>query len=162
MPIYEFYCEKCHTIFNFFSSRIDTKKVPSCPSCGLERLERQVSLFSVTGRAQEDGDSDLGLDDAKMEKAMEWMARQSESINDDDPRQAARLMREFSERTGVELGAGMQDALARMAAGEDPEQIEAEMNDVLEGEEPFVLPDRKGGTGSRRRPAARDDTLYEL
>jgi len=117
----------------------------------------------VTGRAEEDGDEDPGLDESKMEKAMEWMARQSGNISEDDPRQAARLMRQFSDMTGVELGPGMQEALNRMAAGEDPEQVEAEMGDALETEEPFLMPGKKGLKSLKKRlPPEKDETLYDL
>lgn len=163
MPIYEFYCRDCHTIFNFFSKTINTRTVPSCPKCENPGLTRQVSLFAVTGRAEEGGDEDPGLDESRMEKAMEWMARQSGNIDEADPRQAARLMRQFSDMTGVQLGAGMQEALNRMAAGEDPEQVEAEMGDVLEAEEPFLMPGKKGLKGLKKRlPPEKDETLYEL
>jgi hypothetical protein len=65
--------------------------------------------------------------------------------------------------TGMELGPGMQEALQRMEGGEDPEQIEAEMGNLLEEEEPFILPDKKGGTGKAKRPApTKDDKLYDL
>ncbi|MCK4728291.1 MAG: zinc ribbon domain-containing protein, partial [Desulfobacterales bacterium] len=33
MPIYEFYCEDCNTIFNFFSRSVNTTKRPPCPRC---------------------------------------------------------------------------------------------------------------------------------
>ncbi len=33
MPIYEFYCEQCHTIYNFFSRKINLEKIPDCPKC---------------------------------------------------------------------------------------------------------------------------------
>jgi hypothetical protein len=50
-----------------------------------------------------------------------------------------------------------------MERGEDPDQIEAEMGDLLEGEDPFLLPGKKGGKRSGKRPAPqRDDTLYDL
>jgi hypothetical protein len=50
-----------------------------------------------------------------------------------------------------------------MEAGEDPEQIEEDMGDLLEGEDPFAF----GGSGKasksrKNRPPAKDDTLYEL
>jgi hypothetical protein len=65
--------------------------------------------------------------------------------------------------TGMELGAGMEEALRRMERGEDPEQVEAEMGDLLESEDPFVLPEKrgKGARGARRAPL-RDETLYDL
>ena len=163
MPIYEFYCSDCHTIFNFYSQRVNTTKQPACPKCQKKPLTRKVSLFAFTGRAEEGEDEAPGLDESKMEKAMEWMARQSDRINEDDPRQAARLMRQFSDMTGVELGSGMQEALSRMEAGEDPEEVEAEMGDVLESEEPFVMPGKKGVKNlSKKLPPKKDDTLYEL
>jgi hypothetical protein len=50
-----------------------------------------------------------------------------------------------------------------MERGEDPDQIEAEMGDLLEGEDPFLLPGKKGGKTAGRRPAPhRDETLYDL
>jgi hypothetical protein len=98
-----------------------------------------------------------------MEKAMQMLAGEADKINEDDPRQAANLMRKLSSMTGLELGAGMNEALKRMEAGEDPDAIEAEMGDLLEEEEPFLLPEKKGGAKTTKRPAPRrDDKLYDL
>ncbi|MGD2029649.1 MAG: zinc ribbon domain-containing protein, partial [Desulfobacterales bacterium] len=41
MPIYEFYCRDCNTIFNFFSKTINTTKKPKCPKCKTKTLTRQ-------------------------------------------------------------------------------------------------------------------------
>jgi len=163
MPIYEFYCPRCNTIYNFFSRSINTTARPRCPGCRQERLTRQMSAFAVTGRAKgsEDAD-DLPIDEHKMEQAMQSLAREAEHINEDDPRQAAALMRKLSRMTGMELGAGMDEAVRRMERGEDPEAVEAAMGDLLESEEPFVLPARKRGGRSRRPPPRHDETLYEL
>ena len=66
MPIYEFYCEDCNTIFNFFSRSINTTKKPKCPVCKTKTLSRQMSAFAFTGKAKEDGDmDDLPLTKAK-------------------------------------------------------------------------------------------------
>lgn len=164
MPIYEFYCKECHTIYNFFSKRINTSKVPHCPRCKTLRLSRRMSAFAVTGRAKEDGDvDDLPFDEHKMEKAMQMLAAEAENINEDDPRQGANLMRKLTDMTGLELGPGMQEALRRMEQGEDPDQIEAEMGDLMETEEPFVLPGQKAKAAARRSlPPGRDETLYDL
>jgi hypothetical protein len=57
----------------------------------------------------------------------------------------------------------MTEALRRMEKGEDPDQIEAEMGDLLEGEDPFMLPGKRGAKKAGKRPAPlRDDTLYDL
>jgi len=164
MPIYEFYCEDCNTIFNFFSRSVNTTKKPKCPLCKTKTLSRQMSAFAFTGKAKEDGDmDDLPFDEGKMEKAMNMLAGEAENINEDDPRQAANLMRKLTDMTGMELGPGMQEALKRMEAGEDPDAIEAEMGDLLEDEEPFLMPEKKGGKkGTKRMAPRRDETLYDL
>lgn len=164
MPIYEFYCQDCNTIFNFFSKTINTTKKPKCPKCKVKTLSRQMSAFAITGKAKEDADlDDLPFDESKMEKAMQMLAGEAENINEEDPRQAANLMRKLTDMTGLELGPGMQEALERMEAGEDPDAIEAEMGDLLEAEEPFALAGKKAAAGGRRRPApTRDETLYDL
>jgi hypothetical protein len=151
-------------IFNFFSSTVNTSKKPKCPRCKERTLSRQVSLFAVTGKAKEEGDfDDLPIDESKMEKAMQALAGEADKINEDDPRQAANLMRKLSDMTGLKLGPGMQEALTRMESGEDPDKIEAEMGDLLEGEDPFELPEKKGNTGNNQRAAPqRDETLYDL
>jgi len=164
MPIYEFYCEDCNTIFNFFSKTVNTTKKPKCPGCKTNTLSRQMSAFAFTGKAKEDGDlDDLPFDEGKMEKAMQMLAGEAENINEDDPRQAANLMHKLTDMTGLELGAGMREALKRMEAGEDPDAIEAEMGDLLEDEEPFLLSEKKGSAKTAKRPApSRDETLYDL
>lgn len=164
MPIYEFYCNACHTIYNFFSKTINTSTVPLCPKCHSDTLTRQVSVFAVTGRAAEDADTEMPFDEQKLERAMALLGREAEHINEDDPRQAADLMRKLTDMTGMELGPGMSEALRRMERGEDPDQIEAEMGGMLESEEPFILPEGKGkaGVAQRRAFPAKDDTLYDL
>jgi putative FmdB family regulatory protein len=164
MPIYEFYCPDCHMIFNFFSRTVNTTKKPRCPKCKKRTLTRQVSLFALTGKAKEDSDlGDLPLDEGKMEKAMQALAGEAEKINEDDPRQAANLMRKLSDMTGLQLGPGMDEALSRMERGEDPEQVEAEMGGRLEQEDPFLVPEKRGARLKAKRPAPiKDETLYDL
>jgi cytochrome c556 len=124
----------------------------------------RVSVFAVTGRAKEGGDmEDLPFDEGQMEKAMQMLAGEAEKINEDDPRQAAQLMRKLSSMTGLDLGDGMEEALSRMEQGEDPEQIEADMGDLLEGEDPFNFKNKKGRLAAiRQRAPFRDETLYDL
>ena len=164
MPIYEFYCQDCNTIFNFFSKSVNTTKKPKCPKCKTKTLSRQLSAFAFTGKAREDSEADdLPFDENKMEQAMNMLAGEADKINEDDPRQAANLMRKLSDMTGMELGPGMNEALKRMEAGEDPDAIEAEMGDLLEEEDPFLLPEKKGGAKKTHKPAPmKDDTLYDL
>ena len=171
MPIYEFFCPDCNTVFNFFSKTVNTTKRPVCPKCKKWKLDRQVSLFAETGKHTEEsgkgGMGDLGdIDESKMEKAITALAGEAEKMNQDDPKQAAQLMRKFSSATGMKFGSSMEQALGRLEAGEDPDKIEKEMGALLENEEePFILPE-KGGKGVakdvRTRAPQHDNTLYDL
>jgi putative FmdB family regulatory protein len=141
MPVYEFYCSDCHTIYNFFSRRVDTETQPACPGCGRPDLERRASLFAISkGRGESDEDADLppGMDEEKMMRALESMAGDFDGIDENDPKQAARMMRRLFDSTGMKLGDGMAEAIRRMEAGENPDQVEAEMGDILEQEDPFA------------------------
>ena len=164
MPIYEFFCKECHTVYKFFSRRINTEKIPNCPKKESHQLERRVPLVAViTGKIKETSDeNDMPpIDEAKMEKAMNMLAREADKINEDDPRQAAQLMRKLSHATGLNLGAGMEEALSRMEKGENPEKIEEEMGDLLEGEEPFSFDEKIKKIGKKSKPKI-DDTLYDM
>jgi putative FmdB family regulatory protein len=177
MPIYEFYCSGCDTLLNFFSRRVAPDKRPDCPRCGKKGLDRQISPFAspkrrgegAGGGGEDDGMGDLPVDESRMESAMEALAGEAENLNEDDPRQAAQLMRKFSKMTGLEFNENMQTALNRLEAGEDPDKIEEEMGGLMDGEEdPFVLPGQAGGkkgaagAAPKRRVTRRDPTLYEL
>ena len=167
MPIYEFYCKKCNTLFSFLSRTIQADKRPDCPHCKKVKLDRQISLFAATGRAREaggaEGEPDLPIDESKMERAMDALAREADGISEEDPRQAANLMRKFSSMTGMELAPGIKEALNRLEAGESPDAIEAELGDRLEKEDPFLIPDKKDRSRAQTRPAPkRDTTLYEM
>jgi hypothetical protein len=150
-------------IFNFFSRSINTEKQPLCPKCGKLKLDRQMSIFSMgTNSAEGDDENPMpDLDESKMEQAMNLLAKEADHMDEDDPRQAANLMRKLTDMTGLNLGASMEEALHRMEAGEDPEQIEAEMGDLLEGEEPFSLKE-KSSKILKSRPPKKDEKLYEL
>lgn len=174
MPVYEFYCPDCHAIYNFFSRKVDTATVPACPDCCRPQLERRASPFAIsTGRGdQEDQQEESlppGMDEEKMMRALTSMEGEFDGIDEDDPKQAARMMRRLFDATGLKLGDGMAEAMRRMEAGEEPDAIEAEMGDLLETEDPFALgastrgklPDLK----ALRRdllPPRRDDQWHPL
>jgi len=163
MPIYEFFCKECNTIFNFLARRIETDKVPSCPKCG-RSLKKLMSSFATVGKAKEPATDDLppGFDESRMERALGELAREAEKMNEEDPRSMARLMRRFSEKTGLHLNENMEKALTRLEAGEDPDQVEQEMGDVFAGEEGLPFEFRQARRGARPKAPLHDDTLYEL
>jgi putative FmdB family regulatory protein len=162
MPIYEFYCKHCHTIFNFLSRRSNTSAQPPCPKCQ-GALQRKVSTFATIGKAKKGENEDFipDFDEAKMERVLAGLAQEANNINEDDPRQMAQLMRKFSQQTGLALGDGMEEAISRMESGQDPDKIEAEMGELLENEDPFAAMRRKMRGGDKTTPIE-DETLYEL
>jgi len=78
------------------------------------------------------------------------------------------MMRRLVDASGMKLGDGMAEAMRRMEAGEDPDQIEAEMGDVLEPEDPFSGTSVQSSLPSLKElrhellPPKRDDTWYPL
>jgi len=170
VPIYEFYCDSCHVVFSFFSRRVDTEKRPACPRCGRPKLQRQVSRFATQGKSgadSVDGDLPGDLDETKMESLMESMTREAEGLDENNPRQMARMMRKLHDASGMPLDAKAEEAIRRMEAGESPEKIEEEMGDVFGEAGPDVDSASDGvSTGPRRktkrRPPAVDETLYDL
>ena len=166
MPIYEFYCRDCHTVFNFLA-RTPSAKRPACPRCKRPRLERKASAFAIShGRPEPSVDAGPeGMDEARVESALADMAHDADRIDEEDPRQMAGFMRKFFDRTGMPIGRGVEEAIRRMESGEDPDRIEEEMGDLLEGEEAELLQPGSGGLrGLRRRlkPPSVDETLYEM
>jgi len=165
MPIYEFYCQDCHTIYQFLSRTVGTDRRPTCPRCARKNLTREISRFAITGRAQEKKDSmdDLPIDEGKMMSALAALEGEASGINEDDPRQAAQLMRKFAGMTGMPLGGAMEEALSRMEAGEDPESVEADLGERLDQEDPFQSPSKAMQALRRlRREPNRDPRLYDL
>ncbi|MCF8108799.1 MAG: zinc ribbon domain-containing protein [Desulfohalobiaceae bacterium] len=161
MPIYEFYCSDCHTIYSFFSPRVNTEKQPACPKCAKPALSRQVSIFAVSkGRTEEENGDLPDIDESKMERALQMMEQETGRLDEDDPKQAARLMKKLCDSAGLDMGPGMEEAMRRLESGEDPDQIEAELGDVLENEDPFFA-SKKGGL-SRLKAPGKDDTIYDL
>jgi putative FmdB family regulatory protein len=171
MPIYEFYCGDCHTVYSFLSRTVNTTKRPDCPRCRRPKLERRVSRFAISKGQSKPPEADQAmpdLDEAKMEQAMEQLAGEAEGMDEDDPRQMARMMRKLYEGAGLPVSEKMEEAVRRLEAGEDPEKIEEEMGDFLDEEDPLL-----GGAGgaaggglrglSRKlRPPNVDETLYDL
>jgi putative FmdB family regulatory protein len=163
MPIYEFYCAECHTIFNFYSKGVNIEKKPLCPRCRKVELERQMSIFSVRRNKTEgeEGESGFleGLDEDKMGKALADLAKEAEHMNEDDPRQAAQVIRRLFEAADVPMGEAAVEALKRLESGEDPDQIEAEMGPLFEKEDLFSVAKKKARGVTRMRKPYRDERL---
>ena len=170
MPIYEFICPKNQRIYSFFARSIScADKVPKCPDNPKWKLERLLSHFAVTGRAKEPSAAPAGgMDDSKMEAAMEAMEREfggvAESENP-DPRALAAMMRRMGELTGEKMPPQMNEVIARLEKGEDPEKLEADYGDVFDAMDsaPDESPLGEMKRRLRRTPrVSRDPALYEM
>ena len=166
MPIYEFYCPDCNTIFNFFSAVPDVKARPACPACKKDILKRKVSRFATLKyRGEEEPTPFDGMADEKMEQAMDGLAREMEGMeNSEDPRVMAQFMKKFSQATGMEMGPRMEDYLHRLEAGEDPESLESEMGGEGPDDEEAMkefFKFKKKAARKKAKPRV-DETLYFL
>ena len=166
MPIYEFYCDRCNTIYKFFSRTVHTNKIPRCPKCDNDALSKRVSSFAtISGKKDTENPADSTMpqfDESKMERAMAMLAKDAGKINEDDPRQAAQFMRKLTETAGMNLTPTMEEAFKRMERGEDPEKIEEEMGDLISEEEPLLFETAKKSSGASGRKPAIDQTIYDM
>ena len=170
MPIYEFLCPKNQLIYSFFARTLShADKVPRCPDNPRWKLEKLISNFAVTGRAKEQTAEPAGdVDDSKMEAAMEAMEREfggvAESENP-DPRALATMMKRMGELTGEKMPPQMDEVIARLEKGEDPEKLEADYGDVFDAMDsaPDESPLGEMKRRLHRKPRiSRDPALYEM
>lgn len=164
MPIYEFFCKNCNTIFKFFSRTIDTETVPPCPKCNSTKMERKFSTFSTTSDKElddEDFQLDSSLDEGRVHEALAMMEGGTGFADRDDPRKAVEFMRNFNEVSGIPTGPNMEEALKRYESGEDPQVIQEEMGDLLKQEVNELTKKKKTAKKSADQPDV-DDELYEM
>jgi hypothetical protein len=176
MPIYEYYSADTHKIYSFYARKfVGADVVPRCPDSAGKKMERVLSPFAITGRAKEkteeaggEGMPDL---DPRQEAEMMKLAGEMSGMDEGnpDPRQLGRLMRRMMDITGEKMPEPMVEMLARMEKGEDPEKLEEEYGDVLDGDSmgDFGMGKGEGEKGAagalrRRLPPRRDPQLYEM
>ena len=166
MPIYEFYCESCHTVFNFFSQRVNTEKRPDCPKCDRSRLERQVSVFSVSrNRAEQVSEPFEGADESRLGQAIMSIAGELEGLDQGNPQQAARAMRKVMDQAGIEWGGGVEEAIGRLEAGDDADDIEGTLDNLFDDDANQFSAKPRNMLGAIRRkylPPRTDPVLYDL
>ena len=188
MPIYEYYSPDTNRIYSFFAKTLAQGKLtPRCPDNPKARMVKLVSSFAVGGGKQksEDGGQKsenpiTGADaaeDALMEAAMGAMEREFSSMDENDPRAMARMMRRMAELSGEKLDEPMEEAVRKLEEGADPDAFEEQLGDAFgpEGGEgdPYGAgpmpgaekqPEPKEGRAKfkvRRPPPTRDPKLYD-
>lgn len=164
MPIYEFYCTDCHTVFSFFTPSPHTTRQPDCPKCQRPELERKPSRFATLKHrdAAVDEDGLEGIDEDRLEGAMGAMMGDMERMDENDPKAMAHMMRRFGELAGLEMGGQMEDMVRRLEAGEDPDALEQEMDSPEGGDNGMDDFFRLKKAARRRRRPRVDDELYFL
>jgi putative FmdB family regulatory protein len=170
MPIYEYYCPPCHTIFSFLARGLNSAREPVCPRCGRQPLEKQVSRFAISKGLREPSAAKDPLDNVDEAKMESLMAEMASSFGEDgegggeNPHEMARMMQKLFQVTGMQPSDAMSEAIRRMEAGEDPDKIDEEMGALLDAEEPFLA--GEGGMQGRLRrfiePPNIDPELYDL
>jgi putative FmdB family regulatory protein len=100
MPLFEYTCRACAKRFTFLSGVVQDEKLPRCPRCGGEDLQK---LMSRCARGRDD--------DARMDSL-------GESLDDgrlDDPKALRRFAREMSREIEAETGETLQDDFEELA-----------------------------------------------
>jgi hypothetical protein len=161
MPIYEYYCERNHTVYQFYArSLAQGKLIPRCPDNPAWPLKRVVSQFAFTGLAREpqapaDAPAEgAGPDEARMEAAMAEMERDFGSVDESDPRAMAQMMRRMSEITGEKIDGEMEEVVRKLEEGVDPDKLEEQLGSGAGGEgqdsgddDPYGMGGGPGGPG---------------
>ena len=169
VPIYEFACPQCRMIFSFLSRRVNPSSGPKCPKCGSRKLSKEISRFAMIqgvadpAAASSGSDEDIAmpdLSDPRVARALSEMERDMDHLDENNPRHMAHMLRKMKEvMPGGTMPKEFDIALRRLEAGEDPEKIEADMGDLLDGAMNPGGIERKGG--NRRTPFSRDPGLYD-
>ncbi len=134
MPIYEYYCPQNNTVYQFFAKTLAQGKItPRCPDNPQWTLKRTVSQFAFTGLAKEPSAAadqpagEGGPEDARMEAAMNSMEKEFDSVDENDPRAMAHMMRRMSELTGEKIDGEMEEVVRKLEEGADPESLEEQL-----------------------------------
>ena len=186
MPIYEYYSPDNHTVYQFFAKTLaQGRTTPRCPDNPKFRMRKLVSAFAVTKGGKQDeaaepkpapGPADAA-EDARMESAMGAMEKEFSSIDENDPRAMARMMRRMGELTGEKFDEPMEEAVRKLEEGADPDSLDEQLGgDAPGGGEPDPYGDEMGMGGPPppatdpkekrhrfriRRPLRRDPKLYD-
>lgn len=140
MPLYEFYCEPCNTIFTFYSKKVNVTKKPVCPRCSSE-LERRISMFSFSQKMR--GTEALPFKTHQAEEGVKKVKQELDRLKAKDPQEAAQFKQKFERWSGVTLD---YDIGTPVRKADDDTESEPESR------------------GPEEEPGApfRDETIYEL
>lgn len=175
MPIYEFACTNCRTLFSFYSRRVNTTTIPNCPNCNTP-LTKQLSLFQAkSGKGDlsdpwglsndgcdEDPETapDFDASNERVASAIADLGHKIDTMDYTDSAAASKLMRDFSNQSGIKFNKNVEAALNRLASGEDSSSAHEQLADALESGNPFA--ENSPQSKTMNSPFKKDPTLYEL
>jgi putative FmdB family regulatory protein len=123
MPIYEYRCGECGRRFSVFwrtYSDVNEDRI-NCKRCGSDHVERLVSRVRV-----------VRSEDSRLEDMADPSAWGD--LDENDPKSMGRFMRKMMSEIGDEagdLGPEFEEVVDRLEAGQDPEEIERDMPDLM-------------------------------
>lgn len=187
MPIYEYYCQDNHTIYQFYAKTLaQGQTIPKCPANPAYRMRKLVSAFAITSGGGKDESAEVKpgaapggdpAEDARMEAAMGAMEHEFSSIDENDPKAMARMMRRMSELTGEKIDGEMEEVVRKLEEGADPDSLEDQLGGGPEEGADDPYGEGPGGPGAggpapdpkepkhrfrvRRTAPRRDPALYD-
>lgn len=122
MPVYEFRCQDCRRLvrLTYSFSEYDSA-TPTCIHCGSQDLQRRIGRIALA--KSEEARMDSMLDESALA-----------GLDEEDPKQLGRLMRQMSQEMGEDLGEEFGEVVDRLEKGQSPEEIEQAMPDLAEGD----------------------------
>jgi len=124
MPVYEFFCEPCNTVFNFYSRTVrSSEDRPACPRCG-GTLRKRVTAFSVVERSRgKKSLEDLPVNQQRLADGMKKFRAEHARLRDENPARADAMMKKFSRWLGgVHLEEDRKRALQRVLESDEPDE----------------------------------------
>ena len=101
MPIYEYYCKPCHTIFSFLSRTTNANKKPDCPRCSGE-LQKQISSFAFSQKMR--GTESLPFSAQQAEEGVKKLKNEIDRLkSEESPQRAEKFKKNFERWSGVKL-----------------------------------------------------------
>jgi hypothetical protein len=134
MPIYEYYCADNHTIYQFYAKTLaQGATIPRCPDNPKFRLQKMVSAFAIAGGGARDEAAarppaaEASAEDRRMAAAMGAMEREFAGMDENNPREMARMMRRMTEASGEKLDGQLEEVVRKLEEGADPDSLEDKM-----------------------------------
>lgn len=160
MPIYEYACPQCRTIFNFLSKRINPKRQPDCPKCGRSKLTKKISSFAMISSAKTEANTTTAENnESKIMQAMGELERDASRFDENNPRHTAHLMRKIQRILPENaIPAEMETVAKRLESGEKLEKIEEDMQELFSQPPHTVTEDFP----ENKENFALDPNLYDL